>query len=150
MKYLFILLMMFPLAGLTATCHKPDGSVFSTHCEKFTTDGKANNVFIKWIHPTQREDNSHLSLHEIKQTKAEFKEMIDGHSHYSHVIVHGSANHALSMYKPPGTYEVVLTTFDTGNRESRPSTKKHIDTHVPVVITIPKPPSTVIIEIRFK
>lgn len=118
-------------------------------CVTIDIDG---NIILSWIHATERAtctadqidagcvSDKPLPLSEISHVKAYFHDI--KLNHWTEAIVQSEFT-ALKIKKPAGTYEVFMTTFDTGGRESVGSDKilKTITDIIEDIIQAPKYPS---------
>ncbi len=97
LSYLFALILVLPLVG----CSGGDGGVAA----------------LSWIAPSEREDNTALSLSEIAGFRIYYG--TESGSYQDNFDVNdGSATQAQLLGVPAGTYYVVVTTIDADGRES--------------------------------
>ena len=104
--YLLALILIFPLFS----CSGGDGGDLG--------DGSApSNAKLSWVAPSEREDNSGLSLSEIAGYRIYYG--TESGNYQSQIDVNdGSAVDAQIFGIPRGTYYIALTTIDVDGRES--------------------------------
>jgi len=116
-SYLLALILIFPLIS----CSGGDGG------DGGSASGVSTAATVSWVAPSEREDNSGLSLSEIAGYRIYYG--VESGNYQSHLDVSdGSAVQAQISEIPSGTYYVALTTVDVDGRESMYSSE--------VVITI--------------
>jgi len=83
-----------------------------------TDTNLTDNVEFSWVAPSEREDNTSISLSEIASYKIYYGET-KGSYNYSVTINNNSAQSYTFTNLPAGTFHFVLTARDTDGRESQ-------------------------------
>lgn len=135
-----------------------DGKVIDNCAVIADANGNEPNVLVRWVMPTEREmciefDQNDstvckawqpLSLDEIEKVRVYFVTPENGWSSVD-VLDHRTA---VALYKAPGTYDFLATTFDTDGRESKASERKTMtvaDGPTLIIVGPPKEPREIII-----
>jgi len=118
LKCLLTLVLIFSLVA----CAGGDGGVGSTgnHSGLISNpDGSIAALSLSWAAPSEREDNTGLSLSEIAGYRIYYGTETGNYQNQFEVN-DGSAEHAQIVNVPPssGAYYLVMTTIDTEGRES--------------------------------
>lgn len=116
------------MAGVTLndriTVRSADGTTYDINITIVGVDevGVPGDIHISWVAPSQRQDNSALSLSEIAGYKIYYGSA-QGQYSSSIVINDGSTVDYNLQNLNPGAYYIVITTIDTFGRESTYSTE---------------------------
>ena len=99
------------------------------------------------VMPTHREDGVIIKVGELAKVKVEFKEI--NTNNFTNIELTGDMTQ-FSVTKPPGTYEIYATVFDTEGRESQPSNTitRVIDFGPPIIVKIAAPNAPILLIIE--
>ena len=113
LKYLLTLVLIFSLVA----CSGGDGGTGYPDGPISNPNGSNAALSLNWTAPSEREDDTGLSLSEIAGYRIYYGTEA-GNYQYQFVVNDGSAEQAQIVGAPSGIYYLVMTTIDVDGRES--------------------------------